>query len=231
MKWMGVVTLVLLNAVSLLPGQADRWRGTSDFAARFDDVDYAGLEDQARKRRLDIPESAIARRVRRNFQHVFMNCLNRQRFLAEPSPREVAGKVETILDLNDRLNSLVVEGRRLAVDEDSMAEAESGNRRRALMREMERTADELKKVFSDNFVDLRQASYNVSISRDRSRTTRFLLFVLQADRICRTLTDHLNDYFFPAAPGAVAVSDLDDASVEVLAEALVKLCELNRKST
>ncbi len=223
----GFLLTVLVAQTPL--GHAGRLRGPV-YSASFEEVDFAEIEERARQRSLDVEEARLGDLVRRNFSYLFWNCLDQKRFLAPPPPKRVAESMVQVLDLSQRLTLLLAEARKIASTpgwtRGGALESKSGR----LILEMGEAAKELKNAFQGSFVEVHRARYKLSIPGGREPRGRFLAFLLQAERINRSLIAKVDDYFFNSDPGAIKVTDFEEASVGVLAEALFKLCEASGKA-
>ncbi|MFQ5740220.1 MAG: hypothetical protein ACE5JX_14535 [Acidobacteriota bacterium] len=192
-------------------------------------VDYARLEREVRKRDLAIPEERFARTIQRNFQFLFLNNLNRERFLVTPRPRKVADTIVTILHLDDRLHELLRRCRAFAADSEARETIETRSRRRQMIREIGRVAARLNRVFSHTFVELQQSSYRIPLLRSGTEAGRIRRYLAEADRIHLLLTQEINDYFFNVVPGSIVLSRFQHLSIMVLSEALTRLSKLTVK--
>lgn len=220
--------LSVANGQPAFDGASDSRRG--EYSPTFDEVDFPAIEERARHRDLAVRGERLETLVRRNFSYVFWNCVDQKRFLAPPPPKRVAQSMLEVLDLNQRLTSLLVDARQLASVPKWVNGGPQVSDSQRLMRELREVAKDLKDAFRKSFVDMRRSRYQVAVPLPREPRPRFLAFVVQAERINRSLTEQVDDYFFNANPGAVKVKDFEEASVAVLAEALAKLCEMSAKS-
>ncbi len=130
-----------------------------------------------------------------------------------------------VLDLNQRLTALLKEARAIATETSGIHGGALESKSERLIRDVGEAARELKSAFQASFVEVHRAPYKLSIPTGGQRRGRFLAFVRQAEKINASLTVKVDEYFFNSNPGAVNVSDFEEASVGVLAEALSKLCK------
>lgn len=208
-------------------GEGLRFPFKSRGEPRFDEVDYGRIELRAKERGLDVPERELGPLVRRNFQYVFWRCLNQRRFLVAPAPRKVADSMLKVLELNRTLMARLDYARSVAADG---LDASKESERRRVIREVGQAARDLKRAFRGTFIELERAEYQISVPSGGQGAGVFLSFLLQAEKIGRQVTRKLDSYFFAPAPGAVAVSDFEEASIGVLCEAIERLSELSEKT-
>ena len=189
----------------------------------WENVDYGTLTEKVRGRGVAETDADLERLFSFNMRFVYSNKYRRDRFLVDPGPQQFVETIILILELNERLDGLIVEGRKLVAAQQS---PESRKRGKRLVRDISEIAKELKEVFTENFLELHGSTVEVAFVR-RKGVEALKFYLIQAGRINRMLTDRLNEYFFGTAPGAVSVPDYKKATVNVLAQALIKLGELN----
>jgi len=189
----------------------------------FDSVNLRPLYQRAKERYPSIAESELAPRVERNVKYIFHNRLNRQRFIVAPSPESIIGRISTILELNEELHLLTVSGRQLLLGETEATQFGE------VAQTMGEIARELKSSFEDFFLEGGKPRYVFEYTKMEPVSAQFGHFILQSERISKDLTRRLDDFFFGASPGAVALDDYESSSILVLTESLCKLSRLAEK--
>ncbi len=189
----------------------------------LDQVDLAPLEEEMRNRDLGIPDQEIANHLRRNFQFIFVNKLNNRRFLVRPSPQRIADSIAAILSAEKQLAGLVAEARQSHGTSGPGAAEHVGPGCKRSIDQITAATRELRKLFGENFVEVKTATFHIHLPATRRRTDPVPVYLHQADRIQRMLRSRIDRYFFGPAPGSVSVADFEDVSVTVLADALIQL--------
>lgn len=189
----------------------------------WDDFDYSVLAEKLRVRGVVDSDAELEKLFNFNMRFVYSNKYRREQFLVDPGPQRFVQTILRILELNEQLDGLIVEGRRLTA---GMEKREVRKKGRKLVRDISEIAREIKDVFSENFFELHGSTVQVAFVKKRG-VEALQFYLVQANRINLLLTERLNEYFFGTAPGAVSVPDYQKATVNVLAQALIKLGELN----
>lgn len=190
----------------------------------FAEIDFAPLLEEAQKRTLGLSPSELEKLIHSNFRFIFFNKVNKKNFLINPDPHQVVEKTVAILQLHERLEALIREGRKLAVG------GSSSERKGQLVREIGDAAKKLGQIFRDYFLDLHPASYRLSFRSFETHDVQFVHYLIQSDRINRLLSQELDHYFFNPAPGAIDISEFDDYSVGILSESIVRLSSLTERN-
>ncbi len=186
-------------------------------------VDLDGLEEEVRKRGLDIPDDQLSNQLRRNFRFIFVNKLNTQRFLVRPTPERVAQSILAILTAESRMRDLLTEARELHGSRGGPTEPHPRPDCRRNVDQITRATQELRKLFRENFVEVKSATFNINLPGKRGVQDPVPMYLNQAERIHIMLKSRIDRYFFGPAPGSVSVADFEDVSVSVLADALIQL--------
>lgn len=188
----------------------------------FSKVDFSSIEAETQARLPGEDAESVSELVRRNFQYVFFNRLNRDRFLVPPRPQDVAQRVLALLRLNRELG-LSIESCKSYLGRDQEGKFVTERR---LIRQIEDTAKRLHDQFGEFFLETREATYSFRIPKS-NRDTRFLHFVRQADQINRRLTQEMDAYFLAKSPGAIHLADYGKVTISVLTESLTRLCKIS----
>lgn len=206
--------------------QGDLSASPKDYRANnftFDTIDFSSLIEEAQKRKLGLTENQLENLVEANFRFIFFNKLNKRNFLVTPEPEQVVEKTVAILRLNGQLETLIREGRKLAVSEGSPFQ------KGQLVRDMAETARRLGQIFRDYFLEIHESSYRITFRSFDSRNLQFVHYLIQSDRINRLISQELDHYFFDPAPGAIDLTEYDDYSIAILSDSVLKLSTLIEK--
>jgi hypothetical protein len=183
-------------------------------------LDVERLRERVRLRSPAANESQIDRLIERNLHFIYRNKLNRQRFLVAPDPQSVVDRIVVVLELNQRIGTLILDGRRLIGTEDPGPPADM------LVREVGSAARELKRAFGGYFLEGHSSSYSLELPVSRDVPTQMAHFLIQSGRITNELTQRLDDYFFTSLPQAVSLETYRSTSVATLADSLQRLSDL-----
>ena len=209
-----------LAQIHQLPHQRQGWSGPD-----FSKVDFSGIEAEIRVRMPGEDPAQLTLLARRNLQYLFFNRLNRSRFLALPSPQDVAERVSMLLRLNREISRSIGNGKTFL---QPTAPRPKISQQRQLIREIEGTTKRLRQQFGEFFLEPVDSSFSFSMPISK-KDFRFLHFVHQADRINQHLTQEMDGYFLAESPGSIHFSDYQKVTITVLTESLLRLCKLSRK--
>ncbi len=191
----------------------------------FSKVDFSDIEAEIQVLRPAEDPTQLSILARRNLQYVFFNRLNRNRFLATPSPQDVAERMLSLLRLNREIGLSIGSGRHLS---NPPTGREHFAQQREVIRQIEETAKRLRQQFGEFFVESRESTFKFFLPRSKDRGG-FLQFVHQADRIQQRLTTEMNEYFLAESPGSIHLRDYQKFTLTVLTESLMRLCKMSRQ--
>ncbi len=212
------------SAQRSLSPSANSYYASRESAFDFDKVDLTALYEEGRKRNPGLAPNAVERMIRRNLHFVFFNKINLGHFLVQPAPSQVVRKVEKIVSLHSRLDSMLQQGRQLAADPSKK------KARRKLVRKIGDCARSIQKTFNEYFADYSNASFLLKCCPSGSVDSRFADFLQQSEQIHRLLDREVDRYFFESALSVVDASDyVARHSVATLSGSLHRLSRLTLK--
>jgi len=188
-------------------------------SVQLDRVDLSILRKEAETRVQASSEQELNRILTRNFQHIFMNRLNRNRFIIPPKPEDVASHIVEVLNLNRELEHLIEEGNRIRDGNRSSVEM------KRIISAVKKTAEDLNRSFQSYFVEVNPATYSMVLSSRGDAGDLFRFYMYKSKAIHDELTASLNRYFFSNSPVAVDLDDYGIVSIEVLSKSLSKLSD------
>jgi hypothetical protein len=91
-------------------------------------------------------------------------------------------------------------------------------------------AEELRSEFADYFIEVHQSSYAMRYPLVKDPAVQFASFLVESEKIARSLTEQLDAYFLNRSPGAVRLDEYRSSSIVVLMDALSKLSQLVKRA-
>ncbi len=216
-----IAFFVCLNLVSARD-TLSKMRGAR--ALTFENLDFTFLNEEAHKYDLSLSEPELKRAVQINFQFIYLNQLNTNNFLSAPEPQMVLDKVVVLLQLDQRVASLIRRGRQI------VSESYPRQERRQIAREIGSTAKQMKELFAKFFIELKKPVYRIRTYQGENTEAQFIHYLIQSDQISRDLRREVQDYFFNSVPGGIQVSRFERSSVMVLCESLLLLSNFIEQS-
>lgn len=194
--------------------------------AAFRGEPFRSLQAEALQRFPDLSAEEAVRLVRENFRHVYANCVKESRFLVKPNNQRIAARTLEILRLQRDLSRTLARARRSLAARAEPTRGRAASIQVSLVREAGRTGRKIRDIFRENFLDMSHASFQMTLGTGRNS---FLMFLLEAERINRLLSQEMERYFLRDRPGIVAVGDYERPSIGVLGDALAKLAKISEE--
>jgi hypothetical protein len=186
---------------------------------RLDSVDLSGLSKEMGSRSPGYSETQINQLLIKNFRYIFMNQLNRSRFLVAPKPQLVVNHIVNILDKNRNLEEIIEEGNRI------LESNHSSDQMRRFIEQVRASSKDLNNSFFAYFVEAQHSTYSVTLPSEGEPKEEFLSYLRQSREIKRELDRSLERYFFNSSPSSISLNEFESSSISVLCKSLLLLSE------
>lgn len=184
----------------------------------FESVDLSPLRPWAHQRVPELPDDELDQRISANIRFICHNLLNRRHFVVAPDPGEVVAQVVQILELLDRLNGLLEDGRSM--------ELRKPETRQDFVKEVGTVAKRLHDLFTAYFTEGYGSAYRFNLRVSSDPVAQLRNFIAESEAIVGQLTDRTEKFFLNAAPGAVSLEQYRSSSIGVLLRSLRRLADI-----
>ncbi len=184
----------------------------------FDSIDLSPLRHWARKRTPSASDDELDRRISVNLQFIFHNMLNRNHFIVAPDPTDVIANIAKILALEDQLNGLLEDGRRMKAEDSGPAGQ--------LVRQVGVLAKQLHDHFTSYFTEGYGSDCELDLEISDDPDVQLAAFLSASERISQQLVDRTGEYFLNSAPGSVSLSQFRSSSITALSTTLERVSEV-----